>query len=334
MCISERPDICLSTEIWADDFDDGNYNGWTIFGTNQSTVPPSELPGNFSVEDGSLRATGPGWNHAYHPSAIAYGTWSFDVHVVDTALDHFFVGFMSTSNFSDPYGVYDYALVFNEVAFGSFANPYIALGWHRRTPGADGVDWDIFASIQFPDGIMGWHHIDITRGLDDFFYVYLNGSYAFGLNHDTYSESMNFHFYAPAGPAIDNIVVDDSVLIDLVPPVFSRAFEDQTVAAGADFRYDVNATDSSGIDPTSWAVNDTATFDIDSNGVITNLVALGVGTYNIEVSVDDTWGNTASDVLKVIVESPPIDWLWLMIAALGIGILIVGCLAYYWKKRG
>jgi hypothetical protein len=219
------------------------------------------------------------------------------------------------------------------VGYGSIANPHIGLGWHRRNPGADAVDWDQFATAQFPDGLEGWYHIDITRDDDNFFYVYVNGSYALGLDHNTYVVSEYFHFFTRAGAAIDNIEIHDSTEIDLVPPVFGRAFEDQTNVAGTDFRYDVNATDSSGIDTSTWSVNDSATFSINADGVITNQVALGVGTYNIEVSIDDTWGNTATDVLTVIVVNPPFDpLLWLLIAGGGIAALVV-CLVYCRKQR-
>jgi hypothetical protein len=317
-----------SAVVWSDNFDDGNISDWNTVGVNATPSPPVFAEANFSTDDGSLRATGPGWNNAWRDSAIAYGTWSFDVDVVDTTENLIFVAFLSTTNFTDIWGMRDYALHFD-----TGTSPRIGLGWRRRTPTADATDWDLFASKQYPDGLSGWYHIDITRNDDDRFNVYVNGSYAFGLVHDTYTESSYFHFMSPAGPAIDNIVVYDSIELDLVPPIFSRAFEDQTVAAGTDFRYDVNATDSSGIDTATWSVNDTTNFAINTDGVITNAVPLAVGTYNIEVSIDDTWGNTASDTLTVVVETTSVDYTLIAIAA-GLGITALVLCVLCFRRRG
>ena len=332
MSIGERSVTILSTEVWSDDFNDGDISDWTTFGSNLSVTPPEEVVGNFSVEDGSLRAVGPVWQHAYIESTVAYGTWSFDVHVVDTVSGHFYIAFMSTSNFSEPYEVYDYALQFNTGGYGGEGIPFIGLGWHRRSASLDNVDWDQVATIQYPDGLSGWYHIDITRDDDQFFYVYLNGSYIFGLDHNTYIESEYFHFFTMAGPGIDNVEVYDTTEIDLVAPVFGRAFEDQTIALGADFRYDVNATDSSGIDTSTWSVNNSATFAINADGVITNTVALGTGSYGLEVSVDDTWGNTATDSFTIIVGAATLDWTLLAIGGGVVIIALVVCV-YCLKKR-
>ncbi|MDF1541052.1 MAG: hypothetical protein P1Q69_19300 [Candidatus Thorarchaeota archaeon] len=40
------------------------------------------------------------------------------------------------------------------------------------------------------------------------------------------------------------------------------------MVSGSTFRYDVNASDSSGIDSTTWAVNNTADFTINNERVI------------------------------------------------------------------
>ncbi|MFW9847577.1 MAG: hypothetical protein ACFFF4_00450 [Candidatus Thorarchaeota archaeon] len=330
----EKSLIIPSTEVWSDNFNDGNISDWTIFGLNTSADPPTDSDqGDFSVDDGSLRANGTVWNNVYIESTTAYGTWSFDVDVVDTPAHHFYVGFMSTTNYSDVYEVYDYALMFVTDSWEGYAAPTIVLGWHRHTPNADSVDWDPFAYAIYPSGLDGWYHIDITRDEDDFFYVYVNETYSFGLTHDTYTESETFHFWAQAGPAIDNIVVDDTTLLDEVPPVFSRAFADKSIIAGENFRYDVNATDSSGIDTATWSVNDTTNFAINSDGVITNAVTLGVGTYGIEVSIDDTWGNTATGSFAVTVQAAPIDYTLIAIAA-GLGIVALVVCVVCLKKRG
>jgi len=63
---------------------------------------------------------------------------------------------------------------------------------------------------------------------------------------------------------------------------------------------DLNATCSQGID--SWIVNDTTHFDIDSQGVLTNIGTLDVGEYPLEIIVNDTLGNQLIQRFTVIVE--------------------------------
>jgi len=323
-----------STIVWSDDFNDGDISDWTVFGKDHSKDPPEiTSDGNFSVADGTLRAIGPEENHAYIESSTAYGTWSFDVYVVDTNRHRFFVGFMSTSNFSDVFGVYDYALGFVTGDWIGYVSPSIALGWHHRSPTTGHIDWNPIVYTRYPNGIDGWYHIDITRADDDFFYVYINGTYAFGHHHDRYQESDSFHFYAPAGPAIDNVIVYDTTEIDLVSPVFDQAFVVHTLTVGENFIYDVNATDSSGIDTSTWSVNDTTNFAINSDGVITNAIPLTVGIYGIEVSIDDTWGNTATSSFTVTVETAQFDYTLIAIGG-GLGIVVIVVAVLYLRKRG
>lgn len=334
---SEDSDAIPSAVVWKDNFSDGDISDWTVFGMNATTNPPTyNDKGDFSLDDGSLRANGTVINNAYIESTVAFGQWSFDVDVVDTPLHQFHVAFMSTTNYSNVWEVYDYALNFVTAAVGEYSNPTIELGWHRRTPSANGIDWDPFAHAEYPGGLDGWYHIDITRVDDYFFYVYVNGSYKFGLTHNTYTESETFHFWAPAGPAIDNVVIYDQPTIDKVPPVFSKALTDHSLMEGENFRYDVNATDSLGIDTATWAVNDTTNFAISSDGVITNAVALTAGTYGIEVSIDDTWGNTATGSFKVTVEAAttePPDYTLIAVAG-GLVVVVLIVAVVYLRKRG
>ncbi|NHI84120.1 MAG: hypothetical protein EAX81_07440 [Candidatus Thorarchaeota archaeon] len=51
---------------WSDDFEDGNYDEWTV---NR---------GGYSATDGVMRGTYSSFNWAHHSSTTALGTWSFD----------------------------------------------------------------------------------------------------------------------------------------------------------------------------------------------------------------------------------------------------------------
>jgi hypothetical protein len=86
---------------------------------------------------------------------------------------------------------------------------------------------------------------------------------------------------------------------DISAPVWTQVPETQHVEYGQTFSYNLNATDSSGID--SWWLGDDTYFSIDSNGSITERAPLEVGIYTISVFVNDTLGNTLSSSILVIV---------------------------------
>ena len=68
---------CAAALHFSDDFNDGNYDGWTIMAINTSGGHHINVTGgSFSVDDGALRANGTNveWNVAHHPSSVAYGT--------------------------------------------------------------------------------------------------------------------------------------------------------------------------------------------------------------------------------------------------------------------
>ncbi len=64
------------------------------------------------------------------------------------------------------------------------------------------------------------------------------------------------------------------------------------------FLLDINATDNYQLDSASWAVNDTD-FSIGTSGNLTNSTGLAVGVYYLDISVNDTSGNSVSQKILV-----------------------------------
>jgi hypothetical protein len=93
--------------------------------------------------------------------------------------------------------------------------------------------------------------------------------------------------------------------VDATAPSWNQLPTNQVVDCGTSFRYDVNASDASGI--SYYSVNDTTHFAIDSNGVITNTTALPVGVYGLEVRAYDPYANYCTATLTVTVQdtTPP-----------------------------
>lgn len=107
------------------------------------------------------------------------------------------------------------------------------------------------------------------------------------------------------------LTASDAVTVtveDTTAPDWVVRPSDQIIEFGGSFVYDLDASDLSEID--SWWLNDTVIFAIDNTGVITNISALNVGVYGLEVSVNDTLGNLLTVAFRVIVQDTTApDWI-------------------------
>ena len=316
--------------IWSEDFDDGNISEWNIYGINATGPLPDELCiGNFSLDGGILRATGEEWNIASHNSTIAYGTWSFDMDVqIPEDETHYIVAFIqyqfSQRDLDEGRLSPGYALGFY---FNIGGNQEIRLirGSHDLTPKA------LFLDYYYNQDITGWKHFIITRDPLGQIYVYMNETLILEGKNTDYTTSERFSLSTHANPAIDNIIVNDTITYDKAPPVWENTIADQQIVEGESFRYDINASDFSGID--SWWIDDTENFTIDENGVITNNIALSVGDYIIGVSVNDTRGNTQHNSFELSVVPHSISLPIEMILAIGGGTVVIIVILVIFIKR-
>ncbi|MFW9834868.1 MAG: hypothetical protein ACFFEK_12790 [Candidatus Thorarchaeota archaeon] len=294
-------------EVWSCDFNDGNLSEWRIYGF---IGPPPYInpPGNFTAEDGVLRANGTEqiWSQAFTNSSVAYGTWNFDVDVVDTYAHEIVIPFIMVKWTLENLGIDCYFIQIVTGMYGDSSEPRLQAGKGYATDSSRGRAIEWYNDYLYED-ILGWQHFTITREDDGQVYVYLNGKLAIRWKDNQHTTCNEFSFGTPPGPAIDNITVSDTVDYDAAPPEWEPEPKNQFIALGEDFRYDINASDFSGVD--TWAVNDTTNFAIDADGVITDIVDLTVGTYGLNVSVSDTGGFTRSATFTVTVEDsgpPPI----------------------------
>lgn len=310
--------------VWSEDFDDGNISDWSIYGI-VGTRPYTSVPGNFTAEDGVLRANGTEetFSIATINSSVAYGTWTFDVDVVDTYNHEIVIPFIMIKWTIESWGIDCYFIQFVTGMYESDPQPRLQAGktYASDSPSGRAVVW--FDSYPYDD-LLGWKNINITREDNGQFYVYINGTLTMGFKDNQHTTCKEFIFSTGPGPAIDNIVVSDSVDYDAAPPEWKPQPTDQTIDVGQDFRYDLNATDHSGIG--SWGLNDTSNFAIDSNGVITNVLDLEVGNYGLNVSVSDTLGFTRATEFTVTVEEvspPPIEALPYLVVGGGVLLIVL-----------
>jgi hypothetical protein len=179
--------------VWEDNFDDGNYDDWTVSN------------GSWHVVDGSLEAVyGTDLLHEiWHNSSQIEGTWSFDLFLVYDSNDYgsMYFDFIVI-------GTSEYSL---RVSCDE-GNPVVAL--------MGGVTLE---SAGLAVGNQTWTHFDITRNSTGGMHVYVNatGSVAVPILSavdTTHSTSERFEIastYDVEGSRIDNIVVKDT--IDITP---------------------------------------------------------------------------------------------------------------------
>lgn len=118
------------------------------------------------------------------------------------------------------------------------------------------------------------------------------------------SEEVTYQWYAIAHDILASnqsttwsfTVLEDSPTWDVLPT-------DQIIEYGDNFSYDLDASDTSGIN--NWWINDTVNFAIDSEGLITNIVSLSGGVYWLEVRAYDAYSHYCSAIFKVTVEGEP-----------------------------
>ncbi|TFG05071.1 hypothetical protein EU538_11710 [Candidatus Thorarchaeota archaeon] len=101
---------------------------------------------------------------------------------------------------------------------------------------------------------------------------------------------------------VGNTLIQEFTLTveDTTAPSWLESPVDRSLEVGEQFRYDLNATDASGI--ASWSVNATTTFAIDDDGIVTNKISLPVGAYGIHVAAADIYGThlTAEFTVEVV----------------------------------
>ncbi len=206
MSSAKQVDFVISQEeAWSDDFDDGNIDGWGVQGFSPTYPPWTKIPGNITADDKTMRAYGPYWNEAWRTSNVAYGSWAFDVHCVDTPEERCYIAFVSGGPPLNPTNLSSYPFEYGIIPVTGLYDRWSTGFLLYRRP----VVSPYLVSLGFYDleEVSGWYHIYITRDLDGNFAVYFNDTLGITAKHADYTTSDLFTFTAEAGIALDNIVV-------------------------------------------------------------------------------------------------------------------------------
>ncbi|MFW9768180.1 MAG: hypothetical protein ACFFF9_05960 [Candidatus Thorarchaeota archaeon] len=206
--IGNQDAFAISQEVvWSDDFDHGNIteSGWSVQGFSPAYPPWTKIPGNITADDKTLRAYGPYWNEAWRTSNVAYGSWAFDVHCVDTPTRRSYIAFVSASPVVDPPNIYSMPFEYGIITVVGYYEGYTSAFLLYRRPSTTPY-LSVIGDYDVAD-VTGWWHINITRDYNGNFNVYFNDTLRITANNSDHTTSDLFTFTAEAGNALDNIVV-------------------------------------------------------------------------------------------------------------------------------
>jgi len=205
----------IATVEWSDDFNDGDYVGWTVTAGNWMVVSNGFYLASTYVSEAY------NYDRIWHPSTQVVGTWSFNVSVVNNELA--FVNILFMANGTDTYNpdpgeqyICDYAGYGVRLNYGD-VYLFKQDGYHEDTT-LLAAGYDVYDRDK-EIGNSGWVHVDVTRNSTGAIYVYVNAADYNAepdiIHVDTdynYSERfvMNSYFYT--GICFDEIVVDDEIL--------------------------------------------------------------------------------------------------------------------------
>jgi len=228
--ISSFGPILVSADVvWEDNFNDGNYDGWTIC-ENPNVVSGS----NWSVANNYLQLDQTTWSDFWeinwglisHPSTVAYGTWSFDFKANESLV-------VSEEDTTVPENiVQSFSIVFisNDIDNLDDINDWKCYWIHfKAEPGGNSFVIYLRKNLMTVIGragalvpVAGWHHINVTRTTDGVFSVYRNGALVIQAWDTEIDTSELFVCCAQNGAMFDHIVVDDEILIPspfYIPPM-------------------------------------------------------------------------------------------------------------------
>ena len=121
------------------------------------------------------------------------------------------------------------------------------------------------------------------------------------------------------------------IVEDTTPPEWVGEYETITISVGSILQLLVAAEDFSGID--HYSVNDTR-FAISSEGVLTSVIQLQVGTYPVLVSVFDIYGNMNTMEIVIIVQGDGLPPGMFLVVMVGVFTAIVFRTSDLWVSYG
>jgi hypothetical protein len=215
--------------VWSDNFNDGNYDGWTV------------VNGTWSASSNALIATsGTGPNtlsNIYYPSTVNYGNFSFDFFQDDTVSGTYGSFVFVHGDSIEETGILN-AIPFNGIMLNiNTGNLVLMRNWDNM-----GSTLDTYSHSEVFDG---WYHIDMIVMSNHSIHVYLEKELVMtGLCLSNFAQSECFFALMPDNGGIDNVIVDAEDVTTSTPTSDTSTTASNTTMSTSD-------TTSSTIDTTT-----------------------------------------------------------------------------------
>jgi hypothetical protein len=216
LVLSININLCQASVVWSDNFDDGDLEGWKISGASYAGRVVQTLvvaKGNCSTADKTLRETSTpkmsGYSYVAHSNGVNKGTWSFDAYYNEGGT---FNGIPVIFNFVDK----------DEVTKANWMewHGYEIRGSESGSVGMTRMDRangnpQLYGNYthSFDPSVNSWHHFDITYNGKGRFMVYVDNELCLDLTDTKMTDFDYIGFWLQPGPAIDNVVVSDEIII-------------------------------------------------------------------------------------------------------------------------
>ncbi len=173
--------------LWSDNFNDNNYNGWTV------------KTGAFTTADSTLRCTSITLSAIHHSSTVATGTWSIDF--VFSGAIHVAAVYFAVGAINDIMGDQGYQVTIHN--YGVTLYEVTDTATH------------LLDSYTASTTLQGRQSIDITRDIGGLFRVYVNDSLVMEATNTVHTTINYFLLHMYEDDSVDNIVVSNTV--DVTP---------------------------------------------------------------------------------------------------------------------
>ena len=263
--------------VWYDNFDDNEADGWEMDKLDFDADPIFVGTTEFDTSAGTLKVSGGqtwDWLLATHDSHVDIGTWMFDINIVDTPGEHFYIFLMSDDWATYPTKAFSYDLVISTYVGFPNTDSRGAISLFKRN-GWRAQQVDLGPIWSSTEKIVGWHKIIITRDPDGVFDVYLNpeGLDAEPIIHvedkdPVFGLYSTFRFEANPGPEIDNVVVLDT-------------YDFESAIAWTEPKEPVFEMSNLAVDPDSVKEGETVTVSVECSNVGT-----GAGSHTVVLMVN------------------------------------------------
>lgn len=204
LCMSVCTTTTDATEVWSDDFNDGNYDGWTV--CDNSTLHEGDYGwsgSTWSAANYYLQLEDD-WGIISHPSNVAYGRWSFDFKTNGTQMGN--IAFISNNIYelNNTLRLYeDGQYYFINIDVDAYEELF-TITLNKRFDDAKTI-----LDYYFGVPVAGWHHFDVYRNTTGCFTVFHNSSQIMQVVDTDINTSEMFWLWWSKWQTLDNVVVDD-----------------------------------------------------------------------------------------------------------------------------